>query len=68
MGGGKGFGVGLVAAIDRHDFCVVDKAGVALSVDIGDEAGAQQGDFCLAHGKDPPFLSQRESKHSQSRL
>ena len=54
VGGGEGLGVRLVTAIDRHDLCVVDETGVALGVDIGDEAGAQQGDLCLAHGKDPP--------------
>ena len=68
VGGGEGFGVRLVAAIDRHDLCVVDETGVALGVDIGDEAGAQQGDLCLAHGKDPPFFNSAGKKHSQNKL
>ena len=53
---GKGLGVRLVPAVDGHHLRVGNEAGVTLGVDVGDEAGAQQGDFCLAHGKDPPFL------------
>src|SRR5438045_28795 len=48
------FGAVRLAREHGHDLRVRDKAVIRLDVDVGDEAGAKQGDFGSAHRELPP--------------